>query len=57
MEREFAALYTAIGQPSITPEKLLQALYSVRSRRQLVERLEFDLLFRWFVGNGVDESV
>jgi transposase len=36
---------------------LLQALYSIRSERQLMERLEFDLLFRWFVGLGVDEPV
>lgn len=51
MERDFAALYTGIGRPSIAPEKLLramllQAFYSVRSERQLMERLEFDLLFR-----------
>ena len=62
MEREFATLYAGIGRPSIAPEKLLramllQAFYSVRSERQLMERLEFDLLFRWFVGLGVDEAV
>lgn len=62
MERDFAALSTGIGRPSIAPEKLLramllQAFYSVRSERQLMERLEFDLLFRWFVGLGVDEAV
>ena len=62
MERDFAALYAGIGRPSIAPEKLLramllQAFYSVRSERQLMERLEFDLLFRWFVGLGVDEPV
>ena len=61
MEREFAALYAGIGRPSIAPEKLLramllQAFYSVRSERLLMERLEFDLLFRWFVGIGVDEQ-
>ena len=60
MERDFAALYAGIGRPSIAPEKLLramllQAFYSVRSERLLMERLEFDLLFRWFVGIGVDE--
>src|ERR1700675_1750172 len=54
---EFAALYSPIGRPSIPPEKLLramllQAFYSIRSERQLMERLEFDLLFRWFVGIG-----
>jgi transposase len=57
---EFAALYSGTGRPSIAPEMLLramllQAFYSVRSERQLMERLEFDLLFRWFVGLGVDE--
>ena len=58
----FAALYTAQGRPSIAPEKLLRALllqafYSIRSERQLMERLEFDLLFRWFVGLGIDDPV
>jgi transposase len=58
---EFSALYSPIGRPSIPPEKLLramllQAFYSIRSERQLMERLEFDLLFRWFVGIGVDEA-
>lgn len=59
---EFAALYSGTGRPSIAPEMLLramllQAFYSVRSERQLMERLEYDLLFRWFVGLGVDETV
>jgi transposase len=59
---EFSALYTRMGRPSIPPEKLLramllQAFYSIRSERQLMERLEFDLLFRWFVGVGVDDAV
>jgi len=58
--REFSALYSPIGRPSIPPEKLLramllQAFYSIRSERLLMERLEFDLLFRWFVGIGVDD--
>jgi transposase len=58
---EFSALCSAIGRPSIPPEKLLramplQAFYSIRSERQLMERLEFDLLFRWFVGVGVDDA-
>ena len=57
---EFSALYPRMGRPSIPPEKLLramllQAFYSIRSERQLMERLEFDLLFRWFVGLGVDD--
>ncbi len=60
MEGKFDALYAGIGRPSIAPEKLLramllQAFYSVRSERLLVERLEFYLLFRWFVGIGIDE--
>ena len=58
----FTALYTDFGRPSIAPEKLLramllQAFYGIRSERQLMERLEFDLLFRWFVGLGVDDPV
>lgn len=61
LEREFAALYSPIGRPSIPPEKLLramllQAFYSIRSERLLMERLEFDLLFCWFVGIGVDDA-
>src|SRR3954452_22320401 len=60
LERDFAALYSPIGRPSIPPEKLLramllQAFYSIRSERLLMERLEFDLLFRWFVGIGIDD--
>jgi transposase len=59
---DFTALYTNFGRPSIAPEKLLramllQAFYGVRSERQLMERMEFDLLFRWFVGLGVDDPV
>ena len=61
LEREFTALYSPIGRPSIPPEKLLramllQAFYSIRSERLLMERLEYDLLFRWFVGIGVDDA-
>src|ERR687894_1322054 len=60
LEGEFAPLYAKLGRPSIPPEKLLramllQAFYSIRSERQLMERLEFDLLFRWFVGIGIDD--
>src|SRR5258708_25333377 len=52
---DFAGLYTNFGRPSIPPEKLLramllQAFYGVRSERQLLDRFELDLLFRWFVG-------
>ena len=62
MSPEFNALYACLGRPSIAPERLLralllQALYSVRSERQLMERLEYDLLFRWFVGLRMDEPV
>jgi transposase len=61
LEADFAALYSPIGRPSIPPEQLLramllQAFYSIRSERQLMERLEYDLLFRWFVGIGVDDA-
>jgi hypothetical protein len=59
---DFAALYSGTGRPSIAPETLLramllQAFYSVRTERQLMERLEYDLLVRWFVGLGVDDPV
>jgi transposase len=62
LERDFAGLYSSMGRPSIPPEKLLramllQAFYSIRSERQLMERIEYDLLFRWFVGIGVDDAV
>jgi transposase len=62
LSADFAALYSGMGRPSIAPEMLLramllQAFYSVRSERQLMERLEFDLLFRWFVGIEVDDPV
>ena len=62
MDGDLAALYSGIGRPSIAPQMLLramllQAFYSVRSERQLMERMEFDLLFRWFVGLGADEPV
>jgi transposase len=62
LSADFAALYSGVGRSSIAPEMLLramllQAFYSVRSERQLMERLEFDLLFRWFVGLGVDAAV
>ncbi len=61
LQPALAALYAPrLGRPSIPPEKLLramllQAFYSIRSERQLMERLEFDLLFRWFVGLGIDD--
>src|ERR671912_1191432 len=55
-------LYVQFGRPSIAPEKLLralllQALYTIRSERQLIEQLDYNLLFRWFVGLGMDDAV
>lgn len=62
MSGAFDAAYAPLGRPSIPPERLmrallLQAFYTIRSERQLVERLDFDLLFRWFVGLGIDDRV
>ena len=58
----FSGLYSGFGRPSIPPEKLLRALllqvvYTVRSERMLMEQLEYNLLFRWFVGLSMDEAV
>ena len=58
----FGALYINFGRPSIPPEKLLralllQALYTIRSERQLMEQLDYNLLFRWFVGLSMDDAV
>lgn len=62
LSAEFDELYAASGRPSIAPEYvlralLLQAFYSVRSERQLVEQLDYNLLFRWFVGLSMDDAV
>src|ERR1700692_598395 len=62
LSADFAAMYAPLGRPSIPPEKLLrasllQAFYTIRSERPLTERREFDLLFRWFVGLGIDDAV
>src|SRR3979490_2148611 len=62
LQPRFNKLYAKTGRPSIAPEKLLralllQALYSVRSERLLMEQLEYNLLFRWFVGLNMDEPV
>jgi len=62
LDARFAALYAEHGRPSIPPEQLLRALlvqafYSVRSERQLMEQLNYNLLFRWFVGLSVDDPV
>src|SRR5271166_1475449 len=59
---QFDELYAAEGRPSIPPEQLLRALllqafYTVRSERQLMEQLNYNLLFRWFVGLSVDDPV
>src|SRR6266542_1843197 len=58
----FNRLYAKTGRPSVPPEQLLRALllqllYSVRSERLLMERLDYDMLFRWFVGLGPDDPV
>jgi len=65
MDERFSAMYEADvkgGRPSIAPEKLvramlLQVLYSVRSERQLVEQINYNLLFRWFVGLSIEDAV
>ena len=62
LSSEFARLYARTGRPSIAPEKLLRALllqllFSIRSERQLMEQLDYNLLYRWFVGLNMDEAV
>src|SRR4028118_1407532 len=62
LDAEFDRLYAAEGRPSIAPERLLRAsliqiLFSVRSERQLMEQMQYNLLFRWFVGLGIDDPV
>lgn len=62
LSERLSGLYSRTGRPSIAPEKLLRALllqvlYSVRSERMLIEQLEYNLLFRWFVGLGMDDPV
>jgi transposase len=62
LDGELERLYEGRGRESIAPERLLrasllQAFYSVRSERQLMEQMEYNLLFRWFVGLGIDDSV
>lgn len=62
LSSHFDTLYAAGGRPSIAPEKLvrallLQALYSVRSERQLMEQMDYNLLFRWFVGLNIDDAI
>ena len=62
LDGEFAKLYSAFGRESIPPERLLRALllqafFSIRSERQLMEQLDYNLMFRWFVGLGIDDAV
>lgn len=62
LDAEFEGLYVDFGRPSIAPERLiraslLQILFSVRSERQLMEQMQYNLLFRWFVGLGIDDPV
>ena len=62
LDGEFEALYEGTGRQSIAPERLLrasllQAFYSVRSERLLMEQINYNLLFRWFVGLGIDDAV
>jgi transposase len=62
LDGDFERLYSAEGRPSIAPERLLRAsliqiLFSVRSERQLMEQMQYNLMFRWFVGMGIDDPV
>src|SRR5437764_8522628 len=62
LSHTFGKLYSHEGRPSIPPEQLLSALllqvfYSIRSERQLMEQLDYNLLFRWFVGLNIDDAV
>jgi transposase len=62
LDADFERLYAGEGRPSIAPERLLRAslvqiLFSIRSERQLMEQLQYNLLFRWFVGLSIDEAV
>ena len=62
LDSEFERLYEGTGRSSIAPERLLrasllQAFYTIRSERQLVEQIHYNLLFRWFVGLGIDDPV
>src|SRR6201984_1661460 len=62
LSRRFDAMYASVGRPSIPPEKLLRAqllqmLYTIRSERLLMEEMDYNLLFRWFVGLNADDAV
>ncbi len=59
---QFDSMYAKTGRPSIAPEKLLRALllqvlYTIRSERMLMEQLDYNLLFRWFVGLNMDDAI
>ena len=62
LDEDFDHLYVDFGRPSIAPERLIRAsliqiLFSIRSERQLMEQMQYNLLFRWFVGLGIDDPV
>ena len=62
LDEDFDRLYVDFGRPSIAPERLIRAsliqiLFSIRSERQLMEQMQYNLLFRWFVGLGIDDTV
>src|SRR5208282_2322116 len=62
LDKRFGGMYAALGRPSIPPERLLRALllqvlYTVRSERLLMEQLDYNFLFRWFVGLSIDDPV
>jgi transposase len=62
MSRDFDKRYASVGRPSIPPERLLRAqllqiFYSIRSERLLMEQLDYNILFRWFVGLAMDEPI
>src|SRR2546423_2336457 len=62
LDQRFEGMYAAMGRPSIPPERLLRALllqvlYTVRSERRLMEQLDYNFLFRWFVGLSIDDPV
>jgi len=62
LDGDFAAIYADFGRPSIAPERLIRAslvqiLFSIRSERQLMKQMQYNLMFRWFVGLGIDDPV
>jgi len=62
LSARFGTMYSDVGRPSIPPEQLLralllQALYTVRSERQLMEQIDYNILFRWFIGLNLDEAI